>query len=784
MKTIIKFSTIIILYILFFYSSIFSQIDLIKERATIFDDLNYFGYDFFKVDSLKRGISEEPISSNYLLKSGDEIVIDTWGDLNFHYILPVSKEGFITVPNVGRIYLNGNTFLETKKKIIKFFGSIYSSSINVDNPGTGTSIIDISLGKVTGVNIYISGEVKNPGIITVKGSQASIINVLNLAGGINNKGSLRKIIIRRENSKNLSFDFYEFLLQGRLKNEFMYLKNGDIVYVPLKGKEVFIAGSVKRPAIYELKDNENLNNLIDMAGRFMYNAYLEKVQIIRTEKSTGDKIMDIPVKNNDFSISLKDGDKVYIFSNPSIKKKKIVSIEGAGIRRPGVYGLKQGMRIKDLINDANGLFPDAFMERADLIRTRNDFQTELFKFSLSDLLKGVDSVNVFLKPLDKVMIYSEYNIKGGEKLVSIEGHVKRPGQYVLHENLSLYDLLFRVGGFDDPIFRKNTYLERSDIIRFDEKSQKKLIIPFSLKDLLKQKSNKNIKLQDGDIIRVYSYDQMEQKKYVYIRGEIKIPGTYELKENMTLNDLIVNAGGFNDNAYIEKIEVNKLPSKARERAEGRLYLSLLDEGRDYVLSDRDVVFVRKRPELNVLESVKIYGEVLFPGEYVIEKKNERLSGLIKRAGGLLDGAFIEGMEFYRFQKGAGMKKVSVNGKKALAEQNSYNDMILMAGDSIYIPTKNYTVSVEGEILFPKVIQYIEGKKVGFYINMAGGFTEKADKHNIKIIKPNGTVQGGNRRFWFDPEVPIGSKIIVLPKIKVEKEKERLDEILKILKEKK
>jgi len=755
-----KLKTIIYLILVFticsFGSNSFAQDASFENLIAGFGNLENFGYNFFRQDSSNNFSETGPINPDYRVRTGDEVVIDVWGDLDFHYVLPISIDGYIDIPNVRRVFLNGNTFVESKQKIIRALGSVYSSSINTLNAGTGRSIVDVSLGKVSGVTVYISGEARNPGIITAKASDASIIQILRRAGGVFARGSLRNITVRKIDGRTLNFDFYDFLLKGEISAEYKYLDDEDIVFIPLKKRSVALRGAVRRPARYELLENENLLNLIDFAGGFIPTSHTTSIQIIRTNTNKGREILDIDIIEDNFNIPLQNGDRVIIATTPQTKIENIVRIQGEGIKRPGVYQFEPGMRIKDLIDKAGGFHSDILLERADLVRKKEDLQTEILQFSFEDALNGRNDANFPLNPMDVIYTYSEYSVQGGAKSVTVEGHVKRPGQFNLHENLNLYDLLFLTGGFDDPLFRKETYLERADIIRFDEITQVNQIIPFNLENLLNNPGQENIELQGGDIIRIYQYDQITPREYVYLYGEINNSGKFELRENMNLHDLISLAGGFTDLSLEERIDLSRIISINEMGESSRSVLSLdytENTTKSFMLESEDIITIRKDPDKLNRKFVQVTGQVNFPDTYVLFGE-ERIMSLLDRAGGLKNGAFIEGVRFFRSNV-----RLSIELKKAISEPESEWNLLLISNDSLHVPVRDYSISIEGEVFFPKRIQYKKGEKAGYYIQLAGGYNKNADKGSVKIITPSGTILK-TRRFLPDLEVPYGSRIVI------------------------
>ena len=229
-------------------------------------------------------------------------------------------------------------------------------------------------------------------------------------------------------------------------------------------------------------------------------------------------------------------------------------LEGA-IARPGTYELVDSMKIRELILKSDSLSGDAYMDKVDIERLKSDNTKELIKLDLFKIMDGDPEHNVSLKNLDRVRIYSMSGLIP-ESFVSITGHVKNAGTYLLRENMTLYDLIFQAGGYFDLEFKKLTYLKRAEIIRTNHIyiENNKMIIPFNLNDVLEKKQDHSINLFNGDSIRVYSKKEISgPENYISIRGHVKYPGDYELiKKNMTLYDLLFQAGGFEDEHFLAK----------------------------------------------------------------------------------------------------------------------------------------------------------------------------------------------------------------------------------------
>ncbi|MEK9780878.1 MAG: SLBB domain-containing protein, partial [Gammaproteobacteria bacterium] len=307
--------------------------------------------------------------------------------------------------------------------------------------------------------------------------------------------------------------------------------------------------------IYELKSKETLSDLISIAGGLKGTAYLDRAQIDRivpfqdrAEIGMDRLYTDV---NLEEILSSKDGfpildnDKVQIFSILNIRQN-IVSITGA-VTRPGNYDIGKSLKISQLIEKADGLNGDAYLDRVDIVRIKSDFSEELIKLDLGKVIDGNPNEDIYLQGLDRVQVYGMMEMVP-KKFIFIYGHVKNPGSYPLQEKMTLYDLIFKAGGFIDEEFKKTTYLKRAELIRINKNSNGKEIIPFNLGEVLEKQGMANTVLQIDDLVRVYSVKDIEgDTRYVSISGHVKRPGKYELFEkNMSMYDLIFRAGGFDD----------------------------------------------------------------------------------------------------------------------------------------------------------------------------------------------------------------------------------------------
>jgi protein involved in polysaccharide export with SLBB domain len=742
--------------------------------------LDYFGYDIFKqLPAAFEPTAVGPVDPGYLLGASDVLRLTVWGQAEFQYELQVDREGRVFIPNVGQVFVLGTPLNKLEQKLKNQLSKFYSGL--ADSPPT--VFMDVTITKLRPLRIFVMGEVKQPGGYTIS-SYATVFNALYSVGGPLTRGSLRGLRVLRENKVVATVDLYDYLLRGDQSSD-VRLQNNDIVFVPPRGKTVSIRGEVLRAAIYELKENEHLGDLINYAGGLLATAYLENAQIDRIKpfeartKGTEDRIVvDVALRNvldkSAGDVALFDADEVQIFSILT-EKKNYVTLGGA-VWRPGRYELGKILTIKDLVAAAEGTKPETFFGKADLERRRPDLTREFITFNLSKALEGDPQGNIVLQPWDVVRLYSIHELEF-EKTLTISGHVKFPQTIPYADSITLRDLVFRAGGLLDPEYQKLAYLERADLVRMNPDMITKRIIPFNLQRLLED-STYNIRLEPRDEVIVYGIGVTEiMDKYVTIDGNVKSPGKYSLRSNMTLSDLALLAGGYTEDAYFLQAEVSRLspdgyrgdtvaviiyPKLSKDFSQGvaagnpsRIDGDNHSREGEFLLRQRDYVSVRPNPEYKEQCIVYVEGDFTYTGAYAIRKKAERISEILARAGGPTKTSYLGGAQYLR-----GGTRLIVDLDRAYRKKDLDHDVTVLAGDRIVIPSKPNTVLVVGEVNNPGLLSFLSGDDVSDYIERAGGLTDSA---NYAIL----TMSTGESRKvdfgWFrsDPDVPDGSQISVL-----------------------
>ncbi|MCF8262644.1 MAG: SLBB domain-containing protein [Melioribacteraceae bacterium] len=726
-------------------------------------ELKHFGYDIFSdIPEAFKPIELGAIDPGYIIGPEDVLRLYLWGEVEFQYELVVDKQGNIFIPTVGQVFVSGTKYSDLKLKLINFLSKYYSG-LTKDPP---TIFLDISIASLKPVKIFVLGEVARPGGYNIS-SFATVFNALYSVGGPKVSGSLREIRVIRNNEVLTTIDLYDYLLKGKLIGD-IRLQNNDIVFIPPRMKTIAIKGEILRPAIYELKLDENLNSILDYSGGLNSTAYIYRAQVNRIkpfnqrskfefEKEVIDIDLSKYIGSKKESFDLEDKDVIEIF--PILDElENFVKIEGA-VYRPGKYQIEKTPNIQTLVNEAYGLLPEAYLYKGDIFRTLPNKQYEFITFDLEKAMSGDLSNNISLLERDQITIYSIYDVID-RKSVSIQGYVKNPLSLPYADSLTLYDMIFKAGGLEDFYFKSKAYMFRGDLIRINEDGYTTNVIPFRLDEIISKQ--KNMDMDPGDKIYIYSANvDKVLEEIVTIKGEVRNPDNYRLDKNATIQDIILRAGGFNEFALKSKIYVNRLEKKAASSDTLTRTFSVEIDSNLYIknksifpLKHRDIIVVRTDPNYEKQRQVTITGEVEYPGTYVLRSKNQTFLSLLNEAGGLTSEAFIFGTKFVRNER-----RVILDFEEIFFENNTSEDLKLEDGDQLFIPRRPSVVEVTGEVNSVGLFKYHEGWSVSEYIDLAGGLKDSA---NYAIY--NGA-NGSSLRVnfgWFrsDPEVFDGGKIHV------------------------
>ena len=609
--------------------------DIISENIDVpeYDNLKYFGYEIFQGDpKVFQSSSFGAVDPNYNIGPGDQIIVMLWGESQFRQQFIIDREGYVFIPEVGQVFVNGLDLKALEKKFFQILSKVYSTL----NPTIGqpTTFVDVSLGELRPLRIIVLGELSQPGAYSVSPS-TSLSSSLYYFNGPTTSGSLRDIRIIRKGKIVGSIDFYDYLLSGNVPND-IRLQIDDVIFIPPRIKTITIKGEINRQGIYELKDGENLNDLINIAGDLMVSAYMNRAQISRIipkdkryELKMDRMIMDVNLLSKS-DIALHDGDIIEIFPIKD-NHENYVRINSTSVSRPGDYELTPDMTILDLLNISDGLLSDAYLEKAHIRRIDEDLNYELITINLKKLLEGDQDQNIKLQYMDEILIYNSNEIKNTFTNVIINGPVKNPGSYSLEYNKTLGDLIILSGGFIKSVSKV-----KITVARLKENSFSPHLYSFPIKknefiniNELSNANNSinNFELQSYDVINVYSDIRADIIGSVNISGSVVFPGNYPIiSSNDRVGDIIKRAGGL----------LPKADPVASSFTRGNKNIKLSFDSIINNPSSKDNFFVMTNDSINIFSKtniVDIFGEVNQPGSYKFYK-GHNLTDYIKLAGGL------------------------------------------------------------------------------------------------------------------------------------------------------
>lgn len=639
--------------------------DILRNERS--EENKIFGHDLFN----NKNLTFEPnmniaTPKDYMLGPGDAVIVDVYGASQESFNETISPDGFITITGYGPIQIGGMSVAQATSYLRSQLGARYSSSQ-----------IRLSVGQTRTITVNIAGEVNAPGTYTMS-AFSTVFNALYMAGGINDLGTLRNIKVYRNNRLISTIDVYDYILNGKATGN-VRLTDNDMIIVESYDCLVNIAGRVKRPMFYEMKQGESLSTLIKYAGGFASDAYRTSVRV--TRKNGALRSIHTVGEFDMGTFKLADGDSINVETNLN-RYQNMVEVLGA-VFRPGKYSISGGVTtVRSLIEKAQGVTEDAVTTRAIMHRMRPDRTLEVVSLDLKSILDGSES----------------------------------------------------------------------DVVLQNEDA---LFVP-SRKDIL-----------ENQILTIY--------------GEVNDPGIYKFASNETLEDLILQAGGLTEAASLAKVDItrriiNPNATTTQDTIASTFSFDLKDgfavgKGNSaFHLEPYDIVYVRRSPGFEEPRTVSVEGEVLYQGSYSLTKKSERLSEVIMRSGGLTNTAYAKGarlirqrtideqrrqdalimaakrsiknekdsVDFSKLDLGPTFD-VGIELDKALKNPGCDADIVLRAGDRIVVPEYTGTVKINGEVMYPNTVSYVEGKKLDYYINLAGGWSDNAKKKKTYIIYMNGTV---------------------------------------------
>ena len=673
-----------------------AQNNNMREAAPV-GNIKVFGRDIFNNSNLTFEPSlniATPV--DYRLGPGDQLVIEVWGASQANITQKVTPDGYITIPDVGPIQVNGLTVQAASNKIRAKLSKIYS--------GMGTTNVDlstdvkVSLGQIRTIQVNIMGEVAQPGTYALS-SFSTVFHALYKAGGISQLGSLRNIKVVRGGRTVATVDVYDYILHGRSHSD-IRLQEGDVILASPYDALVLVKGKIKRPMYYEMKRTESIRTLIDYAGGFTNDAYTSAVTVERNDEK---ERTICSVDDMNYGVfKVKDGDVVSVGAILDRYNNRI-EIKGA-VYRPGFYELgKEISTVRDLITKADGLLEDAFTNRAVLHRENLDKTLEIISVNVKGVLDGTEP-DITLQRNDVLFIPSKYDLEA-KGTIEISGEVYSPGIFPYAENTKLEDLIIMAGGLTESASKVRVDIARRLNDPNSTKKQKEIskMFSFAVKDGFVVEGDPGFILEPYDQVFVRRSPGYTPKVNVSITGEVEFEGSYALNErNERLSDLIAHAGGLTGFAYLkgarlerqlteeEYLQAKELLTMVASNnqisgndsiiipAVSRTYTVAIDlekimsnphSSLDPVLQDGDAVII---PQL--MTTVQVTGSVRKPNS-VVYNPDMKLKDYISEAGGYAERARKSGT-FILYPNG----HIKELGRNASAKE-------IVGGAKIIVPQK-------------------------------------------------------------------------------------------------
>ena len=709
-----------------------------EEKMEVFRDLesDVYGYEIFRGNTFLSFQSNLniPTPSDYVLGPGDKLFIDIYGQSENYYQAEVSPDGDLILENFGPINVSGLTVENSKKRLLSRLKKVYTG-INQNK-----TFVNISVGIPRAVRVNIVGEVNLPGTYNFSAFN-TVYNAIYVAGGITENATLREVKLFRNNKLIDVVDIYKFLNEGDQSSN-VRLENNDLIVVGPYTNRVLISEGVKTPGKFEIKNGETVSDLIKYAGGFSENSYSKSIRITRIfdEKY---KIVDVYSDQFDF-FELKSGDKIEV--DKIIEKYENRLIVKGSVYKPGIYSLSDNMTIKDLIEKAEGLQPDTFMDRGFITRTNEDFSTTNISFNVFNQIKGLDKP-IFLEKDDVLNIISINDLKD-DNYIEISGEINKPGVYPFSKNLNLEDIILLAGGV-----RKNATLKSIEISRVNSSENSLSSSEVFYVDIDNLNSDSNFQLKPFDNIIIRKDPNIEYLKFARIEGEVNYPGKYAISSKKErISDLLKRAGGPNEYAYYEGATIIRKTEFAEELSQIQNEINDLTKLREKLSLDESLLTESEKLLIsridNDLEKLKL--ENNSNQDFSSFVKKERINEIVKR------NAMSEDIPL------AKSESIGINLDQIIKSPGLKSDLLLEDGDIIIIPKKLETVRLRGELLYPTTVRHSPSRGLKYYINSAGGFDLKAKRGSTYVVYANGDVARTKKFLFFNlyPKAEPGCEVIV------------------------
>ena len=693
-----------------------SMRDLYTQIPEQTPSLKRFGSEVFvnrDTSAIGRGNSgrdtplDVPMGPDYVVGPGDTLTINMWGGITQSITRIIDRDGRILLPDAGSLEVAGLPLQQAENLIEGKLKRQYRSAQAT-----------VTVSRLRSVRVYVVGDVQRPGGYDIS-SLATPLSALYAAGGPTSIGSLR--VVRHYRGQKLieDVDLYDFLLHG-IRNGSARFESGDTLLVPPAGAQVAISGSIKRPAIYELKAGEStLASVMRNAGGFTAAASLGHITIERIDANRQRETITLKVAGEESSQSyqqaiaafqVKDGDRIRIAPILPYSQRAIY-LEGHVVR-PGRLPYTDGMRLSDVLQSYQDMLPEPATHGEIVRLVPPDLHAETIDFDVPEVLIG--NANLILQPFDTIRIFGRYQVDAPK--VTIQGEVLRPGSYPLSKGLTAAQLVRMAGGF-----KRDALLDSADLTSYGimdgNRIDGQLATVHIGEAIAGTKPNVDPPLKPGDILTIHQITGWNDiGESVRIEGQVKFPGTYGFQEGEHLSSVLRRAGGFRDTAYphgavLVRDEVRELQEKSREELIRQI--------------EANSAAARLSPNLGGGDT----GGTL---QLIKAQQSEALSNLKSRPP-------------------TGRQVVHISADID-SWANTSADIELRRGDVLTIPKRPSFVLVTGQVYNATAITFTPGKSAGWYLSHAGGTSTAANRKEIFIIRANGSVIGRHSGRWFGANV--------------------------------
>jgi polysaccharide biosynthesis/export protein len=667
--------------------------------------LKLFGLETFRRTSSRfQAVQNGPVDENYRLGPGDLLVLILTGDVEQAYSLDVNREGFIVIPQVGQVQVANLSVGQLQDVLYARLGRVYSG---IRRGPQASTRFQISVARLRNIQVYVVGDVVRPGAYQVSAA-GTVLTALYAAGGPTSNGSFRRVEVRRGDKLIDSLDVYDYLLHGINRSD-LRLESGDVVFVPVHGGFVEVAGEVTRPAIYELRPDETLRDLLRFAGGFGPAAYQARVRIHRilppgTRGPGGSARVVVDVGADQLAggvvpgVPMAAGDSVTILPIAE-RVRGYVTVKG-NVWVEGQVGFTVGMKLSDALRTAGGPKPDVYLDRILISRTHEDSTKAQLRSAFSDST-GRLTEDIALQEEDEIRVFSRATFLPAP-YVTIVGAVRNPGRIPYREGMTMRDVVLLADGVTEDADLSQAEIARRDPSEDPGVLARSISVPLDSARASRPGSSDeevggaptgggipDLPLEPYDNVLIRRQTGWEVQRLVHVTGQVKHPGRYAMRSKTErLRDLIERAGGLTEQAYPGGVQFYRTYSPGHRPSNGQ----------PAPISDKP-----------------------------------------PRTRDTLPRGYIE--------------RIGIDLPRVLKNKKSADNVILTAGDSINIPEYNPVVIVEGGVNSPGPVAYTAGKSLDWYVNAAGGYTGTGDSKRAYVTQANGKREGVKRRVVLADDVP-------------------------------